>query len=239
LVLPLHFQSLNLPVWEHRRPQLVNSATTTMATENHTEIKNLEAEAEAGPGAMSQDTDQTVSATDTAKEKEMNNTGATSSECSVTMGPQTEEAPKAGPPQQGVKQRSKARIALIMAALMMAVFLAALDMTIITTALPTIAANFQVSNADYTWIGSAYLLGAASSTPSWGKFSDIFGRKPIMLVANIVFLIGSLICALSINIKMLLAGRVIQGIGGGGLIILANICVSDLFSMRYCQQSSK
>ena len=104
--------------------------------------------------------------------------------------------------------------------------------TIITTALPTIAAHFQASEADYTWIGSAYLLAAAASTPTWGKISDIFGRKPIVLVANIVFLVGSLICAIASSIKMLLAGRVIQGIGGGGLIILVNICISDLFSIR-------
>ena len=57
----------------------------------------------------------------------------------------------------------------------------------------------------------------------------------MLLVANIVFFVGSLICGLSINIDMLLAGRVIQGIGGGGLIILVNICISDLFSMRYVQ----
>jgi len=103
----------------------------------------------------------------------------------------------------------------------------------VTTALPTIASYFQASEADYTWIGSAYLLAAAASTPTWGKISDIFGRKPIVLVANIVFFGGSLICALAINVKMLLGGRVIQGIGGGGLIILVNICISDLFSMRY------
>lgn len=105
--------------------------------------------------------------------------------------------------------------------------------TIITTALPTIAASYSASQSDYTWIGSSYLLAAAAATPSWGKVSDIFGRKPILLVANVVFLVGSLICALSINVNMLLAGRVIQGIGGGGLIILVNICISDLFSMRY------
>ena len=128
--------------------------------------------------------------------------------------------------------RSKGKTVLIMAALMMATFLAALDMTIVTTALPTIAGDFQVSNADYTWVGSAYLLGAAASTPTWGKISDTFGRKPTILVANVIFLIGSLICALSINIHMLLGGRVIQGIGGGGLIILSNICITDLFSMR-------
>ena len=108
-----------------------------------------------------------------------------------------------------------------------------LAQTIISTAVPTITAHFKASEADYTWINSAYLLAAAASTPTWGKFSDIWGRKPILLLANIIFLGGSLISALSINIKMLIGGRVILGIGGGGLIILTNICISDLFSMRY------
>ena len=105
--------------------------------------------------------------------------------------------------------------------------------TIVTTAIPTITEEFHSSEADYTWIGSAFLLAAAASVPTWGKFSDIFGRKPILLLANLVFFVGSLIAALSINIKMLIGGRVVQGIGGGGLIILANICISDLFSMRF------
>lgn len=129
-------------------------------------------------------------------------------------------------------ERSKGKVALIMGSLMIAVFLAALDTTIVTTAVPTITERFHSSQADYTWIGSAYLLAAAAATPTWGKISDIWGRKPIILVANAIFFIGSLIAALSINIQMLLAGRVIQGTGGGGLIILANICISDLFSMR-------
>ncbi|KAL8949937.1 MAG: hypothetical protein Q9222_004004, partial [Ikaeria aurantiellina] len=106
--------------------------------------------------------------------------------------------------------RSKGKTLLIMLALCIAVFLAAIDTTIITTAVPTIATRFHASEADYTWIGSAYLLAAAASTPTWGKFSDIWGRKPILLVANVVFLVGSLIAALSINVKMLLAGRTIQ-----------------------------
>ncbi|KAI4195344.1 MAG: hypothetical protein LQ350_007270 [Teloschistes chrysophthalmus] len=138
---------------------------------------------------------------------------------------------KATPPTEE-PQRSKSKTALIMLALCIAVFLAALDTVSLDISVPTIATRFHASEADYTWIGSAYLLAAAASTPTWGKFSDIWGRKPILLVANIVFLVGSLIAALSINIKMLLAGRAIQGIGGGGLIILANICISDLFSMR-------
>lgn len=113
----------------------------------------------------------------------------------------------------------------------MAVFLAALDVTIVTTALPTISEHFH-SSAGYTWIGSAYLLGNASSVPTWGKVSDIFGRKPVLLIANVVFMIGSLVAALSNSIGMLIAARAIQGIGGGGLVTLVNICISDLFSIR-------
>lgn len=104
--------------------------------------------------------------------------------------------------------------------------------TIVTTAIPTIAGQFQASQADYTWIGSSFLLAASAATPIWGKLCDIFGRKPSILAANLIFFVGSLIAALSVNIKMLIAGRVIQGIGGGGLIMMANICISDLFSMR-------
>lgn len=124
------------------------------------------------------------------------------------------------------------RIFIIMFSLCMALFLAALDVTIITTALPTIAQHFKASSSGYTWVGSAYLLANASATPLWGKFSDIWGRKPVIILANIVFMVGSLIAALAVNIGMLIGGRVVQGLGGGGLVILVNICISDLFSMR-------
>ncbi|KAH8807869.1 putative dothistromin transporter [Xylogone sp. PMI_703] len=129
------------------------------------------------------------------------------------------------------KERRKASIAIIMLALAIAVFLAALDTTIITTALETIAEDLH-SSAGFTWIGSAYLLAAAASTPLWGKISDIFGRKPILLLANFIFFIGSLVAGLSINIGMLISARVIQGIGSGGLLNLPNIIIGDLFSPR-------
>ena len=122
--------------------------------------------------------------------------------------------------------------ALTMFALCTATFLAALDMTIITTALPTIASSFDASSADYSWIGSSYLLGQAASTPTWAKVSDIFGRKPVLLAANVVFFVGSLICSLAMNVDMLLAGRAIQGIGGGGLTVMTQVCIGSLFSMR-------
>jgi len=126
---------------------------------------------------------------------------------------------------------SKGMIALIMLSLCIAVFLAALDNTIVTTALPTIVEHFG-SASGYTWVGSSYLLGSAAATPIWGKVSDIFGRKPILLAANIVFLIGSLLSGVSVTMGMLITARAVQGIGAGGLITLVNICIGDIFSPR-------
>ena len=127
--------------------------------------------------------------------------------------------------------RSKGKVAVIMLALGLAVFLAALDVTIVTTALPTISEEFH-SASGYTWIGSAFLLANAASIPSWGKVSDIFGRKPMLLAANVIFMVGSLVAALSNSIGMLIAARAVQGLGGGGLVILVNITIGDLFSLR-------
>ncbi|KAL1968280.1 hypothetical protein VTN77DRAFT_2115 [Rasamsonia byssochlamydoides] len=126
----------------------------------------------------------------------------------------------------------KSKIIIIMVALCLTLFLAALDMTIVSTALPVMAAHFNASQSGYSWMASSYLLSNAACIPLWGKISDIWGRKPILLLANFIFLVGSLICALAINLPMILAGRAIQGAGGGGIIILTNICVTDLFSVR-------
>ncbi|OXV10786.1 hypothetical protein Egran_01453 [Elaphomyces granulatus] len=126
----------------------------------------------------------------------------------------------------------KKKIIIIMTALCLALFLAALDMTIVSTALPTMAAHFNANQSGYSWMASSYLLANAASIPLWGKISDIWGRKPILLLANFVFLIASLICGVSISLTMIITGRAIQGVGAGGLIVLGNICITDLFSMR-------
>jgi EmrB/QacA subfamily drug resistance transporter len=133
--------------------------------------------------------------------------------------------------QERPPKRSPLRIALIMLALCFAVFLVALDVTIVTTALPTITEDLS-SGAAYTWIGSAFLLGVAATSIIWAKLSDIFGRRPVILLANVTFFAGSLIAALSVSAAMLITARAIQGIGGAGLNVLANICVGDLFSPR-------
>jgi MFS family permease len=129
------------------------------------------------------------------------------------------------------ESRTQLETTLIIVALASALFLAALDVTIVTVAIPTIAEQFQ-STSGYTWIGSAYLLANSAAAPTWGKISDIWGRKPILLIAVGVFWVGSLLSAVSVNMGMLIASRAIQGVGGGGVIILVNICISDLFSMR-------
>lgn len=140
-------------------------------------------------------------------------------------------APTSGAQDDAQPQRSKFKIAVIMFSLAVAVLLVALDITIVTTALPTISAEFK-SASGYTWIGSAYLIAQSAATPIWGKVSDIFGRKPILLVTNAIFFVGSLLAGVSVNMNMLIAARAIQGIGGGGLITLVNIAISDLFSVR-------
>ena len=165
-----------------------------------------------------------------------NNGSATSPSPSISSDEEKHQAatmPAAGAtkPAEPEASRTKLQTIIIMICLCSSVFLAALDVTIVATALPTISSHFH-SNSGYTWIGTAYLLANAASTPSWGKFSDIWGRKPILLCASTIFFIGSLLAGVSVNIGMLIAARVIQGIGGGGLIILVNICISDLFSMR-------
>lgn len=128
-------------------------------------------------------------------------------------------------------KRTTLQTTLIMISLCLSVFLAALDVTIVTVAVPRISADFD-STAGYTWVGSAYLLANAAAAPSWGKISDIWGRKPVLLTAVGVFWVGSLLAGVSVNMGMLIVGRAIQGIGGGGILILVNICISDLFSMR-------
>jgi len=94
------------------------------------------------------------------------------------------------------------------------------------------AAQFHASQSGYSWMASSYLLANAACIPLWGKISDIWGRKPIILFANAVFLVGSLVAGLANSLTMILVGRAIQGVGGGGIIVLNNICVTDLFSVR-------
>lgn len=127
--------------------------------------------------------------------------------------------------------RSKARNSMILIACYLSLFIAALDVTIVATAIPTITSDLHCPSG-YAWIGGAYLIATAASSPIWGKLSDIWGRKPILLATVVLFMISSVLCALAVDMTMLIVGRAIQGAGGGGIIMLVDIVISDIFSMR-------
>ncbi|KAI5364874.1 Putative major facilitator superfamily, MFS transporter superfamily [Septoria linicola] len=127
--------------------------------------------------------------------------------------------------------RTKLRLGFILLALYLALFIAALDHTIVATAIPTISADLQ-SASGYFWIGSAYLLADAAAGPVWAKISDIWGRKPALLAAVAWFFVASIVAARAHNVEMLISARALQGTAAGGLIQLVNITISDLFSMR-------
>ena len=126
---------------------------------------------------------------------------------------------------------SNTAIALTMVSLCFSVMLSALDLTIVTTAVPAIVASFK-SVAGYVWVGSAFILAYAAITPVWGSVADIWGRKPIMVSAVALFLVGSLLCALAPDMDVLIAGRAIQGLGASGMSIMVNVIISDMFSLR-------
>jgi MFS family permease len=121
---------------------------------------------------------------------------------------------------------------LVMLSLCLSQFLAAIDITIVATALPTIASSLHADSAQYTWVGSAYNLASTASTPLWAKLSDVTGRKSALLAANGIFLAGSLLSALARSILVLIGGRCLQGIGAGGMMILNTIIISDIFPLQ-------
>lgn len=125
----------------------------------------------------------------------------------------------------------KNRLGVVFIGLMLTVFLAALDQTIVATALPTIVENLG-GGQNYSWVGSAYLLAAASLSPLYGKLSDLIGRKPILYSSIIIFLVGSALCGAAQNMTWLIVARAIQGIGGGGIIQLVNIIISDIVTLQ-------
>jgi MFS family permease len=108
---------------------------------------------------------------------------------------------------------------------------AALNQTIVATAIPTIC-NELKSSSGYAWISAAYLLSNAIAAPIWSKTSDIWGRKLILLSAVALYFCASIICACSQSMKMLIVGRTFQGTAGGGLIQIVYATISDIYSMR-------
>ncbi|RIA93943.1 major facilitator superfamily domain-containing protein [Glomus cerebriforme] len=132
---------------------------------------------------------------------------------------------------QPVVQLGKIELLLVMLGLAFGVFLAALDQTIVATALPAIASDFKALDK-IAWVATAYLLTTTAFQPTYGKFSDIFGRKATFLFAITMFELGSLLCGLAPNMTTMIVFRAIAGIGGGGIISLVMIIISDIVSLQ-------
>jgi EmrB/QacA subfamily drug resistance transporter len=126
---------------------------------------------------------------------------------------------------------SHRRVLIIIGALLLGMFLAALDQTIVATALPTIVADLHGAS-HLSWIVVAYLLAATVSTPLWGKLGDQYGRKFFFQAAIVIFLCGSALSGLSQSMTELIAFRAVQGLGGGGLMVGAQAIVGDVVSPR-------
>ena len=122
-------------------------------------------------------------------------------------------------------------IRTIVVGIMLAMFLGALDQTIVATALPTIGRHFG-DLGDLSWVVTAYLLTGTASIPLYGKLSDIHGRRGLMLVAIALFIAGSLACALAPSMTALVFARALQGSGGGGLMALSQTIIADIVSPR-------
>ncbi len=156
--------------------------------------------------------------------------------------PKAPKAPK-GRPQEGGRQGTKAlapsehkplrhaEVRTVVIGLMLTMFLGALDQTIVATALPTMGRVFQ-DIENLSWVVTAYLLTATATTPLYGKLSDIYGRRAVMLAGISIFIAGSIACALAPTMTALILGRALQGLGGGGLMSLTQTIIADIVTPR-------
>jgi EmrB/QacA subfamily drug resistance transporter len=126
---------------------------------------------------------------------------------------------------------ARPRVGVIFSGLMLVLLLAALDQTIVATALPTIVG--ELGGLDHlSWVTSAFLLGQTAVTPIYGKLGDLYGRKRVLQSAVVLFLVGSVLCGQARGMTELIAFRAIQGLGAGGLIVLSQAVIGDVVSPR-------
>jgi EmrB/QacA subfamily drug resistance transporter len=132
---------------------------------------------------------------------------------------------------EAVEATPRRRVLIVIGALMLTMLLAALDQTIVSTALPTIVGELGGLN-HLSWVVTSYLLAITIVTPLYGKLGDLYGRKVVLQGALILFLIGSALCGQAQGMTELIAFRAIQGLGGGGLMVSAQAAIGDVVSPR-------
>jgi EmrB/QacA subfamily drug resistance transporter len=125
------------------------------------------------------------------------------------------------------EQQAAPSIRLLFSALLLVMLLAALDQTIVSTALPTIVGELG-GLEQLSWVVTAYLLSSTIVVPLYGKFGDLFGRKRVLQIAIVIFLLGSALCGLAQNMTQLILMRALQGLGGGGLLVVTMAAIADV-----------
>jgi EmrB/QacA subfamily drug resistance transporter len=127
--------------------------------------------------------------------------------------------------------RSRRELLIAFSGIMLATLLAALDQTIVATALPRIASDLGAFER-LSWIVTAYLLASTITIPLYGKLSDLYGRRRLFVVAISLFLVGSVLCGIATTLDQMIAFRALQGLGAGGLLPLSQAAIGDLFPPR-------
>ncbi|KAI4525345.1 MFS general substrate transporter [Schizophyllum commune Loenen D] len=149
----------------------------------------------------------------------------------VNMNSQTTINEVAAPQGEVVAKTHKGpRFWLIFCSICLSLFAAALELTVVSTALPTIASDLHID--EFTWVGSAYALASTAFLPMSGAMAEVFGRRPALLFCLACFFLGSGICGGASNSSMMLAGRTVQGLGGGGIQALGYIVLADITTLR-------
>ena len=146
-------------------------------------------------------------------------------------GPADEEGPGTVTALPATEVITKRRLWFILGALLLGMLLAALDQTIVSTALPTIVGDLH-GGSHLAWVVTAYLLASTVSTPLWGKLGDQFGRKFFFQAAIVIFIVGSALAGFSHTMNELILFRAVQGLGGGGLMVGAQTIIGDVVSPR-------
>ena len=127
------------------------------------------------------------------------------------------------------EEMSTGAILLLFIGLMVAMFMFSLNQTILATALPTIVG--ELNGVDLMlWVSTAFMLASTVMMPIYGKIGDLFGRKPLFIFAIVMFMAGSLAAMIAQDMRLLILGRVLQGIGGGGMMILAQAIICLLYT---------
>ena len=132
--------------------------------------------------------------------------------------------------EQSASPISLQRRRAITAGLLLGMSLAALEATVVGTAMPTVIASLG-GLAHYSWVFSAYLLTSTASVPIWGRLSDLYGRRLMYLIAVVLFLAGSVACGASVSMLQLVAARAVQGLGAGGIIPLSMTIIGELYTL--------